>query len=291
MRRNSSTGNKQPGVSRSAQLIMHSYFYHLLLQLNSTLLFQMWLQTFSLGLHNKELCLLTDVISCAGDKTNTQRWNPSDLITTQTTVPSHRPLKRTICLWRVTTLPWIGVWKGGAARLVACCSSSGYLVAVGCFFLIWLQASTFVASIILSGCLKRISRCVIVSPLVLSNKCLIGMWRGKESVRVIQRKNTRREKVKEFDKVWQPWFAVSVTRYFNFFKSNIEKRWRPEMLDINLWIKRMTCFKSRPHVIIVSSHFYMLKVKMLLKKIRPDFKPLLPSRCILGTDTFLNMPY
>lgn len=134
MRRDSSTGNKQPGVSRSAQLIMHSYFYHWLLQLNSTLLFQMWLQTFSLGLHNKELCLLTDVISCAGDKTNTQRWNPSDLITTQTTVPSHRPLKRTICLWRVTTLPWIGVWKGGAARLVACCSSSGYLVAVWVFF-------------------------------------------------------------------------------------------------------------------------------------------------------------
>lgn len=211
MRRDSSTGNKQPGVSRSAQLIMHSYFYHLLLQLNSTLLFHMWLQTFSLGLHNKELCLLTDVISCAGDKTNTQRWNPSDLITTQTTVPSHRPLKRTICLWRVTTLPWIGVWKGGAARLVACCSSSGYLVAVGCFFLIWLQASTFVASIILSGCLKRISRCVIVSPLVLSNKCLIGMWRGKESVRVIQRKNTRREKCRNLTKydnldsqsVWQ----------------------------------------------------------------------------------------
>lgn len=63
------------------------------------------------------------------------------------------------------------------------------------------------------------------------------------------------------------------------------------MLDINLWIKRMACFKSRPHVIIVSSHFYMLKVKMLLEKIRPDFKPLLSSRCILGTDTFLNMPY
>lgn len=79
------------------------------------------------------------------------------------------------------------------------------------FFLIWLQASTFVASIILSGCLKRISRCVIVSPLVLSNKCLIGMWRGKESVRVIQRKNTRREKCRNLTKydnldsqsVWQ----------------------------------------------------------------------------------------
>lgn len=79
------------------------------------------------------------------------------------------------------------------------------------FFLIWLQASTFVASIILSGCLKRISRCVIVSPLVLSNKCLIGVWRGKESVRVIQRKNTRREKCRNLTKydnldsqsVWQ----------------------------------------------------------------------------------------
>lgn len=216
MRRDSSTGNKQPGVSKSAQLIMHSYFYHWLLQLNSTLLFQMWLQTFSLGLNMcKELCLLTDVIWCAGDKTNTHRWNPSDLITTQTTVPSHRPVKTTAargvsqhCLELVYEKVLQRDWLHVAAAPV---------ISWLCFFKIWLQASTFVASIILSGCLKRISRCVIVSLLALSNKCLIGMWRGKECVRVIQRKNTRREKVREFDKVWQPCFTVSVTRYFNFF--------------------------------------------------------------------------
>lgn len=64
-----------------------------------------------------------------------------------------------------------------------------------------LTSSFYVCGIYyLSGCLKRISRCVIVSPLVLSNKCLIGMWRGKESVRVIQRKNTRREKCRNLTK-------------------------------------------------------------------------------------------